>query len=35
MILFIVLNHLYKKKYMISGYCASLFLVLYGFLELL
>ena len=31
MILFIVLNHLYKKKYMISGYCASLFLVLYGF----
>ena len=30
LILFIILNYLYKKKHMVSGYCASLFLVLYG-----
>jgi len=29
-LLFLILNFYYKKKYLIEGYCASLFLILYG-----
>ena len=30
LILFIILNYFYRKKFFIAGYCASLFLILYG-----
>ena len=29
-VLFLVLNYFYKKKFVVAGYCASLFLILYG-----
>ena len=30
LLLFIILNYFYRKKFFITGYCASLFLILYG-----
>ena len=30
LVLFLVLNYFFKKKYLIQGYCASLFLIFYG-----
>ncbi len=29
-VLFLILNYFYKRKFLVSGYCASLFLILYG-----
>ena len=34
MLLFLILNYFYKKKYFLDGYCASLFLVFYGFFRI-
>ena len=30
LILLLILNYFYRKKFFIAGYCASLFLILYG-----
>ena len=35
LLLFIILNYLFKKKYMVYGYCSSLFLLLYGIFRII
>ena len=34
-VLFLILNYFYRKKYFIEGYCASIFLILYGIFRVL
>ncbi len=34
-VLFLILNYFYRKKYFIEGYCASIFLILYGVFRVL
>lgn len=35
LVLFLILNYFYRKKYFIEGYCASIFLILYGVFRIL
>ena len=35
LILFLILNYFYKKKFFIAGYCSSLFLILYGIFRII
>ena len=34
-VLFLILNYFYKKKFGIEGYCSSLFLILYGIFRII
>ena len=34
-VLFLILNYFYKKKFNIEGYCSSLFLILYGIFRII